>query len=83
MSNCKICGRPLKESQWREERNYKSCPNCSKENGQEHVYYEYPEHFGTTDARITSANPDGAQSHCAVCRGRAKVHGDIRLCSEF
>lgn len=83
MSNCRVCGKPLNESQWKEERSYKSCPKCSVENSKEHVYYEYPEHFGTTDARITATNPDGAQSYCAVCRNRAKVHGTERLCSEF
>lgn len=83
MSNCKICGRPLKESQWRENRNYKSCPKCSQDNGEVHVYYAFPEDFGTTEARVTLSNPEGAQSHCGICRNRANTRGEQKLCSDF
>ena len=44
--NCRICGKSLNISQYSEDGKYKSCPSCSQNNGKEHVYYEYPEHFG-------------------------------------
>lgn len=83
MEYCKICGRPLNETQWRNNKNFKSCPKCSEENGQEHVYYEYPRCFGTSNARITPNNPDGAQSYCVPCRGNGESYPNARLCSEF
>ncbi len=65
--NCKHCGKPLNETQYHE--NLKSCPNCSVKNGTEHVFYSYPEAFGTTSLRATSNRPDGPQSYCTACRG--------------
>lgn len=68
---CTICEKPLNHSQWHESKNkkYKSCPKCSAENGKEHVYYDYPDSFGTTEKRISSNNPDEPQSYCVPCRG--------------
>lgn len=85
MNNCKYCDKPLNKSQWRKNGEYKSCPKCSKNNEREHVYYKYPDKFGTTDKRITKTNPDGAQSYCVDCRGGSNIsnNSDSRLCSEF
>ena len=57
----------------------------SKNNEREHVYYKYPDKFGTTDKRITKTNPDGAQSYCVDCRGGSNIsnNSDSRLCSEL
>lgn len=83
MPNCTVCGRPLKEAQFRENERYKACPNCSKENGEQHVYYECSGEFGTTEACETSTNPNGYKSHCTTCRGKGNVYGHRILCSEF
>ena len=82
MKVCKVCAKKLNESQWRLGRSYKSCPKCSEANGSEHVFYEYPDNFGTTIHRVTSNNPDGAQSWCYKCRGRGH-NFEQKLCSEL
>ena len=65
---CRICGKPLHESQYSENREYKSCPRCSVINGVEHIYFPYPEEFGTTEKRESINNPDGPQSYCVMHR---------------
>lgn len=71
---CLHCRRPLKEAQFREDKAYKSCPNCSKANGEYHVFYANPQAFGTTQRRATSVNPEGPQSHCTDCRSGQNPH---------
>jgi len=44
------CNKPLNEGLFHG--NLKSCPNCSTRNGQEHVFYPYPEAFGTTPKEL-------------------------------
>ncbi|MEG1725723.1 MAG: hypothetical protein RR313_10055 [Anaerovoracaceae bacterium] len=84
MSNCKHCGRPLKESQYRNGKQYKSCPRCSQTDGEEHIYYSYPSEFGTTPLRASSNSPEGAQSQCQECRGKnASPHSGYKKCSEL
>ena len=39
--NCTHCSRPLNEGQFHG--NLKSCPRCSTRNGQEHVFYPFPD----------------------------------------
>lgn len=70
---CKHCNKPLNEAQYRiiHGKKYKSCPRCSTTNGSYHVYYSYPESFGTTPARSSSGHPDGPQSYCVPCRGES------------
>lgn len=80
---CKVCGQPLNETQWRKEKQYKSCPKCSVDNCTEHIYYEYPESFGTTTKRSTTNNPDGPQSYCIPCRGTGGTTGKKVLCNEL
>ncbi|MCH1923369.1 hypothetical protein L9G74_03360 [Shewanella sp. C32] len=65
---CKICGKPLKQAQWKNNNTLKSCPHCSLENGEQHVYYAYPDRFGETPKRATPKHPEGPQSHCTECR---------------
>jgi phage FluMu protein Com len=67
--DCRSCRKALHRSQWAGGRTMKSCPRCSTEGGEEHVFHAYPEEFGTSEARVNGANPDGAQSYCAACRG--------------
>jgi len=83
--HCNYCGKQIKISQYKENNKWKSCPNCSKLNGIEHVYYECPDMFGTTPARITPNNSTGIQSHCKFCRSDRPVPANIkkRLCSDF
>lgn len=82
---CKNCNRPLNESQYKKigETTYKSCPRCSSNNGEEHVYYEYPSGFGETEKRASSAHPNGPQSYCVPCRGKGNGNLLGKLCSDF
>lgn len=80
---CSVCGMPLNISQWRKNRQYKSCPRCSVINGKEHVYYKYPDNFGITKKRASSTNPDGPQSYCVPCRGDEESSETRYHCSEF
>ena len=57
--------------------------SCSQNNGKEHVYYEYPEHFGTTPKRASSKRPEGPQSHCESCRFNRGSYPKAILCSEI
>ena len=68
MMNCIICGKPLNESQYVRNDEYKSCPRCSTLNGEEHVFFAYPESFGQSNKRETGNHPDGPQSYCYVHR---------------
>lgn len=79
---CKNCNRPLNESIFNEDRTKKSCPSCSMENGIQHVFYDYPAAFGTTEKRISINNPDGPQSYCTPCRGKNEPGYQSELCSK-
>lgn len=68
MKRCIHCGKPLKDSQYSDDKCYKSCPKCSVDDGEEHIFYPMDD-FGTTPKRRTSVHPDGPQSYCQECRG--------------
>jgi hypothetical protein len=59
---CDHCDKSLRRAQWAHGKAWKSCPNCSTQNGHEHVYYSYPDAFGTTPARANYKNPEGPAS---------------------
>lgn len=80
---CQCCNQPLKRSQYKKGKQYKSCPGCSKQNGKEHVYYEFPKQFGFTPLRVSRKDPLGAQSYCNDCRSGIKVKGEAYLCSDL
>lgn len=83
MNICPICHQPLNETQWKKEKQYKSCPCCSQ-NAKIHIFYKYPEAFGNTPLRATTNNPDGPQSYCENCRGGNKgPHPDGLKCDEI
>lgn len=81
--NCKSCNKPLSESQYKNQKSLKSCPLCSVNNGDYHVYYRYPEAFGTTSKRATQNSPEGAQSYCTSCRGNQGPTLSAILCSDL
>lgn len=68
--DCTACGTKLNSSRWSKDGSLKACPHCSDAHGSQHVYSNYPDAFGETDARITSRNKLGSQSYCVNCRGR-------------
>ena len=81
---CQHCGRPLRKQYWSSDDHWKSCPNCSGINGNEHVFYRYPDDFGTTSARATDRRPEGPQNYCSACRGNRRP--DLtrsRLCHQI
>lgn len=79
---CKHCGEPLNEAQYIGAK-LKSCPKCSQDDGNEHIYYEYPVAFGTLVERITINHPDGLQSYCQNCRDNYVIpHPGAIKCSD-
>lgn len=72
MAACSCCSRALNKGIWTTDGKHKSCPLCSTTHGLKHVFRRYPEDFGTTERRVTTNNPDGAQSYCIDCRGLDK-----------
>lgn len=78
---CSTCKRALNRSQYSEGKKLKSCPRCSSNDGREHVFYDYPDAFGQTEARVSDATPDGAQSYCATCRTNDAPMRGARRCS--
>ena len=80
--NCQHCNKPLNVTQFNVNRTKKSCPLCSNNNGNTHVYYDYPKAFGTTEKRATSQNPDGPQSYCTPCRGNQDTSYQSYVCCE-
>lgn len=82
--DCTHCGRPLHRTQWADEKNWKSCPRCSQEHGDEHIFLRYPVAFGTTPLRASFRHPEGPQSQCERCRGgHAPDLAAGRLCSDL
>lgn len=80
---CKHCGRPLKDSQYTHDGKWKSCPKCSVEHGEEHIFYSYPSGFGESIKRATESKPDGPQSYCYPCRVKNYgPHPGAKRCSE-
>lgn len=83
---CRVCNGKLNRSRYSHDERWKSCPNCSKLHGAEHVYRLCPDAFGTTPERETEENPDGIQSYCYACRQNQEpsfTSTDVRLCSEL
>lgn len=82
-ATCIACKRRLNRSQYSEDRKLKSCPRCSTKDGREHIFYDYPDAFGQTDARVSETTPDGAQSYCATCRTNDEPVFGSRRCSSI
>ena len=79
---CKYCNEQLNESQYKGK--YKSCPRCSTNEGEEHIFYPYPSAFGTTPKRASSNQPDGPQSYCTNCRSSGEgPYVDGKKCSDL
>lgn len=78
---CPVCNKPLNLSQWKN--GYKSCPACSQNAGI-HIFYKYPDAFGTTPLRATPNHPEGPQSHCEICRGgNSGPHSSAIRCDQI
>lgn len=77
---CAHCAKPLNRSCYSADRRLKACPNCSAEpNSTQHVFYDDPGAFGTSDARSNDSTPEGVQSYCRACRDDERGEGGI-LC---
>ncbi len=77
---CKHCGKPLSMSVYSKDGKYKSCPCCSEQNGNYHVFHRCPNDYGTTNKRSTSVHPEGIQSYCVDCRGQNPPQKGILCC---
>lgn len=84
MARCKTCKNKLNEAQYALIKGeiYKSCPQCSTNNGEKHCFYKCPDDFGQTERRISLNNPLGLQSYCSRCRANhTGPHDGAILCS--
>ena len=79
---CEHCGKSLHRRQWSKTKAWKSCPHCSIANGRQHIFYEYPDGFGRTDARATKDTPEGPQSYCEACRFEKEQEHTRRECPQ-
>ncbi len=76
--SCSHCGKPLNRSCYSSDGRLKSCPNCSSDpSSTQHVFYDHPADFGTSDARASDSTPDGVQSYCRACRIGEEGKGGI------
>lgn len=82
VAKCWHCKGPLGRSQYPPDRKWKSCPRCSTDDGEHHLYHEYPASFGQSEARESRKSEDGAQSYCIACRQGTTPDGDARRCPE-
>jgi len=80
---CTNCSRILRRSIKSKDGRWKSCPNCSGNQGSEHVFRRMPEDFGESEARAVSGVEGGDQSWCYACRSGASTVNGARLCHEF
>lgn len=79
-ARCAHCDQLLKRSQHRNDGTLKSCPRCSAFEG-EHVFYPYPQAFGSTG---NAADPARDQNDCSACRANARLpHSGGIHCSTF
>ncbi len=79
---CDRCARKLRQSQYSADRQWKSCPSCSVRDGVVHIFHQYPQAFGQSEARENDETPDGAQSWCQACR-TGELPGDrARRCQD-
>ncbi|TDS72402.1 hypothetical protein C7434_1215 [Pantoea sp. PNA 14-12] len=78
---CACCGLALNRGLPKVKNNveYKSCPKCSVTHGRQHIYFQTPNHFGTTPARETINNPQGLQSYCESCRPASEKDNPSRV----
>ncbi len=85
MSNCKYCGKPLHISQYAQSGTLKSCPRCSVIDGEEHIFFSYPEYFGNTPKRSTTNHLEGPQSYCVPHRSNPNkpITPGGKRCSEI
>lgn len=73
---CSVCKQPLDKSLYNDDETFKSCPLCSQKEGV-HIFYPYPDCFGTTYTRSSKTHPEGPQSQCVNCRSREEANTSI------
>lgn len=75
---CEHCDQSLTRSVYNQGKTLKSCPHCSHLDGHVHIFYEYPDGFGMSEARENPETPDGTQSYCKACRQKLPGTGGRR-----
>ena len=80
---CEHCNRALNRSQWTRDGTMKSCPRCSMNDGEWHIFLSLDE-FGRSKARVSPKAPTGIQASCWVHRDlkRAREEREGVLCFE-
>jgi hypothetical protein len=80
---CSTCAVDVREPVARQDDAWRACPQCSAQNGKQHVLRPYPEAFVLPGDTATADDPAKA-GWCLNCRsnGRIPVAG-FRVCAEF
>lgn len=65
---CITCAEALARARRSADEQWKSCPNCSLEDGREHIFYRYPDDFGDTQMTAGEADAGAGDGWCAACR---------------
>ena len=94
---CSTCSVDVREQVSRADGTWRACPQCSAQNGKQHVLRPYPEAFESavanapTDASGTpqptgpaDSVPAGQEGWCLSCRSNGRIaSGGSRVCAEF
>ena len=57
---------------------WRSCPNCSVEDGRQHIFRPYPGAFGEQTDEVS-----GREQYCRACREGTARTGPFRRCSQL
>jgi hypothetical protein len=82
---CSTCAVDVREAVTRSDDTWQACPQCSAQNGKQHVLRPYPEAF-VLPGDTTTALPDDPEKAgwCLNCRSNGRIPvGGFRVCAEF
>ncbi|MGD9905731.1 MAG: DUF3553 domain-containing protein [Vicinamibacterales bacterium] len=94
---CSTCAEDVRAPITRAEGSWRACPECSAQNGKQHVLRPYPDAFDESVASAPAADlpaaaaraasdpvPAGRDQWCLNCRSNGRVAvGASRVCAEF
>lgn len=89
---CSTCAVDVRDSVTRSDGTWQACPQCSAQNGKQHVLRPYPEAFALPGDTARAASgalgpaPDDPEktAWCLNCRSNGRIPvGGFRVCAEF
>jgi hypothetical protein len=82
---CSTCSEDVREPITRADGTWRACPQCSAQNGKQHVLRPHPDAFAFEVASAAIPPDDPAKAAwCVNCRSNGRVAvGGSRMCAEF